>query len=59
VVWRNKPQKWAAVIDHNKKKYYGGTFVDPKDAAIARDDLAIKLHGEFAVLNFPERLVKS
>src|ERR1700761_4908354 len=30
------------------------SFREPLDAAIARDSLALRLHGEFAVLNFPQ-----
>lgn len=33
---------------------YVGTFDTPLEAAIARDEAARRIYGEFAVLNFPE-----
>ncbi len=41
------------------RDYYGGSYDDPMDAAHAYDILAIKHHGEFAGLNFPEDRDKS
>jgi hypothetical protein len=37
----------------NGRKIYGGRHATAEDAARAYDRLAIDLHGEFAVLNFP------
>lgn len=48
-----KRNKYDAEIGHHGKHYYLGTFLNPVDAAKAYDEMARKLHGEFAVLNFP------
>ena len=42
-VWKDRKQHWTATVD------------TPEEAAQLRDDLAIELHGEFAVLNFEPR----
>lgn len=44
--------KWTASIQSDGKRHHLGTFDNPEDAAIAYDERAIKLHGEFATLNF-------
>lgn len=46
-------KKWMAKIQSNKKVTYIGIFEKEKDAAMAWDKYARKLHGEFARLNFP------
>lgn len=51
---RSKVTKYHAAVIVDRKKHYIGTFTDPVEAAKARDELAKKLHGQFAVLNFPE-----
>lgn len=40
------------------KKYYIGSFLDKLEAAKAYDIKVKELHGEFAVLNFPEETRK-
>lgn len=46
--------KWKARIkDAFGKNHWLGRFVCEKSAAIARDKIAIRLHGDFASLNFP------
>lgn len=45
--------RWRAQIAHEGRKRYLGTFETPVDAALAYDDTARKLFGDFAVLNFP------
>ena len=48
--------KWYAVVEHNGKQYYVRDFLDPAEAARARDRLALRLFGEFAWLNFPDEI---
>ena len=45
--------RWRAVVFKDEEPIHAGWFDDPQEAAIARDLLAIKIHGEFAALNFP------
>jgi hypothetical protein len=52
VNWVERAGKWKARIHHGKPIYLG-YFKDPVEAAMAYDRAAIKLHGEFANLNFP------
>jgi hypothetical protein len=51
VNWNIKSKKWYAYIRNNKIMYNLGTFTDPKLAARAYNDAALKYHGEFANLN--------
>lgn len=46
--------RWAAVITAYRKRHYLGSYVDQAEAARAYDAAALRLHGEFARLNFPE-----
>ena len=46
--------KWTARIRFEGKAKRLGTFSSPEDAARAYDLEAKKIHGEFAVLNFPK-----
>jgi len=43
--------KFRAEIKKDRQKYFLGLFIDPKDAASAYNEAAIKYHGEFANLN--------
>lgn len=45
--------KWKVTITSNGKVYYLGVYTDPISGALAYDEAAIRLHGEFARLNFP------
>lgn len=44
-------KRWEARIQHNKKQISIGFFDNEKDAALAYNDKALELHGEFASLN--------
>ena len=54
IYWRKKNRKWQALITFEKKRIYLGFFRSEIDAAKAYDHAAIKYHGEFASLNFPQ-----
>lgn len=50
---RTRKAPWLAQIRKDKKLYYLGHYKTPQEAALAYDNAARKLHGEFATLNFP------
>lgn len=52
VNWNKANGMWMARIGHNYKTHYLGYYSDEVEAAKAYDAAAIKLHGEFAYLNF-------
>jgi len=54
VHFAKKMNKWAAQIKYTGGKKWLGYFDNETDAAKAFDAAAIKYHGEFARLNFPE-----
>ena len=55
VYFRNgNSKKWAVEIRHLKKTQYFGSYDDPEDAARVYDREAKRLHGEDAILSFPE-----
>lgn len=43
--------KWIATIQCDREHHYIGSFEEPELAALAYNDMARELHGEFAVLN--------
>lgn len=45
--------KWRAFASLNGRSTTVGRFDTPKEAAVARDKVVRRLHGEFAWLNFP------
>jgi hypothetical protein len=48
-------RKWMAYITENKKRKYLGCFDKKEEAAIAYNEAAIELYGEFAKLNLIRR----
>ena len=50
VVRKNKG--WRGIVHSDGKRKYTAVYSAPMDAAIARDELAKKIHGDFARLNF-------
>jgi hypothetical protein len=54
VHWNKSHKKWAARITFEKKTIELGYYLSEIEAAKAYDRAAIKYHGEFACLNFPE-----
>lgn len=53
VTWHKNRQKWQVQLEHKDKSYYGGQFDSEEAAARKADQIALKLFGEFAKLNFP------
>lgn len=45
--------RWGAAVGHQRRNHWAGTFASEEDAAKARDELALRIKGEFARLNFP------
>jgi hypothetical protein len=54
VFYDKRRHKFTASVIHQKKSHYGGQFDTELEAAKARDELAKRLHGIFAKLNFPD-----
>jgi hypothetical protein len=52
--WHKNHKKWLARITFEKKTIHLGYFPSEIEAAKAYDRAAIKYHGEFACLNFPD-----
>lgn len=53
VVWHKESGTWQVHVSKDKVVYSGGYFHDVVEAARHRDRMALKHHGEFAILNFP------
>ncbi len=51
VTWNKRAKKYIAQISHNNKQIYLGHFPDLISAAIAYNDAATELRGDFASLN--------
>ena len=47
--------KYQASIRKDKKYYYLGLYKTQEEAALAYDEMAKILHGEYALLNFPQK----
>lgn len=52
VSWHKRDRVWCAHVRHKGILIHLGYFDSAEEAARAHDELAKKLHGEFAVLNF-------
>jgi hypothetical protein len=51
VSWNSQLCKWKVTIQKDGMSHHGGYFFDEAEAAWAYDELALKLHGQFACLN--------
>ncbi len=56
VLWDGERNLWRPELWIAGRKIRGGRFACPVEAAHARDELAIKYHGAFARLNFPDEV---
>lgn len=55
VSWCRERNKWYCQIEHNYRNIHIGRFDSEEEAARAYDEVALRLRGEFANLNFPIR----
>jgi hypothetical protein len=46
--------RWYGQIKQNGKMLHLGSYATKQEAARAYDEAAVRLHGEFATLNFPK-----
>lgn len=53
VFFRKDMNKWCASIQYEKKRHYVGYFSCIIEAAKAYDSAALKMHRQFARVNFP------
>ena len=56
VNYSKRHNRYYAFVNLKHKTHYAGSFLNEKDAAVARDNKALELHGAYAVLNFPEQV---
>lgn len=54
VSWHKSSKKWQSRITYNNKTVYLGVFANEIEAANAYNEIANKMFGEFACLNFGE-----
>lgn len=51
VSWNKNDKKWRSQIRKNRVTIYLGSYINEIDAAIAYNNKAVEVHGEFANLN--------
>jgi hypothetical protein len=56
VAWDPQAAEWKAQIKKHGRRVVLGRFPSELSAAVARDAVIRELHGEFAVLNFPDEV---
>lgn len=54
VTWDKGRERWVAQVSIDRSRIQVGRYLDPVEAAVARDIAAMDLAGEFTNLNFPE-----
>lgn len=56
LTWIEYRKQWRVRVTKNYQHYYVGYFDSDVEAAGAYDKKALELYGEFAILNFPEKM---
>jgi len=51
VIFNKRLGKWSAAVQRHRTPYFLGLFISKEDAALAYNQKALELFGEFAVLN--------
>ena len=56
---KKKGLRWVVMIQSDRKNYYLGVYSSQEEAAMVYDAAARQLHGEYARLNFPDRVIEN
>jgi len=59
ISFRSRDNRWNSRIRFHDTTHHIGNFESPEEAARAYDFYAIKYHGEYACLNFPDDIKKT